>query len=138
MPKCMLLEITFTGWLTHLPLCAALSEDDLLQLPHVVEVRMESFARAAASDLPAVHDAPHLLLLLSDGSLLAYQAFLPSAGDVRFARMHLPLLTAYAGKAAQSKACPSACMTRFEGLGDGAGLFHRCGCFAHRHWPMCS
>jgi hypothetical protein len=121
----------------HLPKHAGLSEEELFQQPHVAEARLESFARAAASDLPAVHDAPQLLLLLSDGSLLAYQAFQPGAvGDVRFARMHLPLLAAYTGKAAQSKASASACMTRFEGLGDGAGLFHRCACFVHQHCPI--
>ena len=85
---------------------------------------MECFSRAAASDLPTVHDAPHLLLLLSDGSLLAYKAVSPRPGAVAFARLPLPLLS-YAGKAPPSKAPASACMTRFDGLGDNAGLFYR-------------
>lgn len=85
---------------------------------------MESFSRTPASDLPAMHDPPHLLLLLSDGSLLAYKAFSPRPGVVAFVRLCLPLLT-YAGKAQQSKALASACMTRFDGLGDNAGLFYR-------------
>lgn len=103
------------------------SGENPFQMPHIAEVRLESFRRAAASDLPAPADPPHLLLLLSDGSVLAYQAFVPAPGQaVRFARMRLPLLTAYAGTAVQPKGSASARMTRFDNLGDGAGLVHRC------------
>lgn len=106
----------------------AVSANESFQLPAVLEVRLESFRSTAGSDPPAMHGKPHLLLLLADGSLLAYQAYARGEGDVGFARMHLPLLPAYAGNSATaSRPSASARMTRFDGLGDGTGLFYRCG-----------
>lgn len=102
------------------------SGGDPFQLPAIVEVHLESFRSTSGNSVPAAYDMPHLVLLLADGSLLAYQAYARGPGDVGFARMHLPLLPAHtSGRTIASKAAASVRMTRFDSLGDGAGLFYR-------------
>ena len=62
-------------------------------------------------------EKPILLMLLSDGGLLAYQGFAPPGGGVRFARLHIDWAGHSGGWGAHGV---SSRMVRFDGLGEGA------------------
>lgn len=87
------------------------------QLPSVVEVRLESYQQVPLGSDPA-HEAPFLLLLLADGSFLAYKAFHTPQGNVRFARLSLPAFAHRPPLESWAQSRPSSSMTRFDGLGE--------------------
>lgn len=66
-------------------------------------------------------ERPVLLMLLSDGGLLAYQAFASPVG-LRFARMQLDWIGHSEGRGAHGI---SSRMTRFEGLGEGKLIYRQ-------------
>ncbi|CAL8463354.1 g2888 [Coccomyxa elongata] len=88
------------------------------QLPNVVEVKLECFShlpRGAREE----HDPTFMLLLLADGTLLAYRAFQSPRGDVRFKRLSLPAHAHQPQVESKSQGrAPSRNMTRFDGLGE--------------------
>jgi hypothetical protein len=99
------------------------------QLPAVVELRLEAFQPTLAQrdTSHAAPGPPLLLLLLADGTLMAYKAFLGPEGGLLFARLSLPLLAARPRADTQrGRANLQQRITRFDRLGDGTGLLHRC------------
>lgn len=99
-------------------ICAAMK--DAPGLPSVVEVKLECFShlpRGAREE----HDPTFMLLLLADGTLLAYRGFHTPRGDVRFRRLSLPAHLHQPPVESKSQGrAPSRSMTRFDGLGESA------------------
>ncbi len=97
-------------------------------LPSVVEVKMECFHHQSGGT-QAVKDQnlPFLLLLLADGTFLAYRAFHTPRGRVCFKRLSLPAHAHCPPQDRRSKtAAPSSSMTRFDGLGESREHVNRC------------
>ncbi len=93
---------------------------DVPGLPSVVEVKLECFShlpRGAKGE----HDPTFLLLLLGDGTLLAYRGFRTPRNEVRFRRLSLPAHSHQPPMESKSQGrAPSRNMTRFDGLGESA------------------
>lgn len=93
---------------------------DALGLPSVVEVRLECFSHLARG-AKEEHDLTFLLLLLADGTLLAYRGFHTPRSEVRFRRLSLPAHSHQPPLESKSQGrAPSRSMTRFDGLGESA------------------
>ncbi len=95
-------------------ICAAMKD----ALPSVVEVKLGCFSHLSRGAREE-HDPTFLLLLLADGTLLAYRAFQSPRGDVRFKRLNLPAHAHQPPVESKSQGrAPSRNMTRFDGLGE--------------------
>lgn len=92
------------------------------RLPAVAELRMECFRPSLFQRGTQTHadpGPPFLLMLLADGTLLAYRAFVPPEGGVQFVRMQLPL------PARNPPSSQRPVFARFDGISDGKGPLHR-------------
>ncbi|KAL0047613.1 hypothetical protein WJX82_007762 [Trebouxia sp. C0006] len=99
---------------------------------HVTEARLESFGPTVVPGVPACN-RPVLLLLLSDGTLLTYQAFHPPHQPLAFRRVpldwtpHMTLTQEPPGPVPHPNAVqPTDRMQRFDNLGEGSawsGIF---------------
>lgn len=95
------------------------------RLPSVVEVKVEAFHHLPHGT-EAAPDPPFLLLLLADGTFLAYRAFVGPRDNVAFKRLSLPAFAHSPPLEVRSqRKAPSSSMTRFDGLGDSKEHLNR-------------